>query len=85
MTPNTKGLFHVTVALAGVVEYFTAQTKTRKILLGICTAYHVQAAYKHFVKETHEESLSGRTNKRAYVRRGAGVEKQVRARHRSTN
>lgn len=51
MSPAQKGLFHALVALAAIAEYFTAETKVRKVLLGVCTGYHAQAAYTHIVRK----------------------------------
>ena len=51
MSPKQKGWFHTFVALAAVAEYFSASTRARKFLLGICTGYHLQAAYGHFMRD----------------------------------
>jgi hypothetical protein len=54
MTANQKGWFHAALVAVAVAEFFTAKTRFRKMLLGLCAGYHAEATYYHFVDEVEE-------------------------------
>lgn len=51
MGDRNKGLFHALLAAVSIAELITSKSKTRSLLLGACTGWHVYATYAHFRDE----------------------------------
>ena len=50
LSERDKAIFHAALTGAGIAELFTSKSKTRSLLVGLCTAWHAYATYSH-VKE----------------------------------
>jgi uncharacterized membrane protein YhhN len=55
MSPTSKGLAHLALALTAVGELFTATSRTRKILLGSMAGFHLHAVLYHFAYEKENQ------------------------------
>ena len=54
MSPTSKGLVHLALALTAVGELFTATSRTRKILLGSMAGFRCRVLY-HFAYEEENQ------------------------------